>query len=73
MMTKQNDAVALTDEPLDAVTGGAAFIGIPPEPEIGGGNKYHDKGSYVSISPVPTPIPKVLFPRGRARVIWPQY
>ena len=63
MMTKQNDAVALTDEQLDAVAGGAAFIGMPPEPEIGGGNKYHDKGSYVSISPVPTLIPKVLFSR----------
>ena len=73
MMTKQNDAVALTDEQWDAVAGGAAFIGMPPEPEIGGGNKYHDKGSYVSISPVPTPIPKVLFPRGRARVVWPQF
>ena len=73
MMTKQNDAVALTDEQLDAVAGGAAFIGISSEPEIGGGNKYHDKGSYVSISPVLTPIPKVLFPRGRARIIWPEF
>ena len=68
MMTKQNDATALTDEQLDAVAGGAAFIGYPPEPE-----KYHDKGSSVSISPIPTPIPKVLFPRGRARVIWPEF
>jgi len=69
MMTKQNDAVALTDEQLDAVAGGADFIGIPPigippEPEIN-----HDKGSSVSISP----IPKVLFPRGRARIIWPEF
>ena len=73
MATKQTDAVALTDEQLDAVAGGAAFIGYPPEPEIGGGNRYHDKGSSVSISPVPTPIPKVLFPRGRARIVHPNY
>ena len=68
MMTKQNDAVALTDEQLDAVAGGAAFIGYPPEPE-----KYHDKGSSVSISPIPTPIPKVLSQRGRLGIIWPEY
>ena len=30
MMTKQNDAVAMTEQQLDAVAGGAAFIGMPP-------------------------------------------
>ena len=62
-MTKQNKTVALTDEQLEGVAGG--FIVGP----IGG----RMRGSYVSISPVPTPIPKVLFPRGRARIIWPEF
>ena len=73
MTTKQTDTVAMTEEQLDAVVGGAAFIGYPPEPEIGGGNRYHDKGSSVSISPIPTAIPKVLSRRGRMGVVWPEY
>ena len=63
MTTQQNDTAALTDEQLEGVAGG---FDIGP---ISG----RMRGSYVSISPVPTPIPKVLFPRGRARVVWPQY
>jgi len=58
MTTQQNDTAALTDEQLEGVAGG--FIVGPISGRM--------RGSYVSISPVPTPIPKVLFPRGRARV-----
>ena len=58
MTTQQNDTAALTDEQLEEVAGG--FIVGPISGRM--------RGSYVSISPVPTPIPKVLFPRGRARV-----
>ena len=65
MTTQQNDTAALTDEQLEWVAGGKGYC-----PVSDGGRM---RGSYVSISPVPTPIPKVLFPRGRARVIWPPY
>ena len=68
MTSKQTDAVALTDEQLDAVAGGAAYIKFDG---VKGG--FMRKGSSVSISPVPTPIPKVLFPRGRARIVHPDY
>ena len=74
MTTKQSNTTALTDEQLKGVAGGfVKYVMVSREPKFGGGNKYHDKGSYVSISPVPTPIPKVLFPRGRARIIWPEF
>jgi hypothetical protein len=42
MTTKQNDAVALTDEQLDAVAGGAAFIKIG---DVQGGGLRMDKSS----------------------------
>ena len=73
MTTKQNDAVAMTEQQLDAVAGGAAYVklgDIKGEYVQGG---ILRKGSSVSISPIPTPIPKVLFPRGRARIIVPDF
>ena len=73
MTTKQTDAVALTEQQLDAVAGGAAYVklvDIKGEYVQGG---ILRKGSSVSISPIPTPIPKVLFPRGRARIVHPDY
>ena len=57
MTTKQNDAVAMTDEQLDAVAGGALSV-------------YTNVASMV---PRETPISKVLFPRGRARIVHPNY
>jgi hypothetical protein len=57
MTTKQNDAVAMTDEQLDAVAGGAFSV-------------YTNVASMV---PRETTNPKVLFPRGRARIIVPNY
>ena len=68
MTTKQNDAVAMTEQQLDAVVGGGVFAKLDG---VQGG--IMRKGSSVSISPVPTPIPKVLFPRGRARIVHPNY
>ena len=47
MPTKQNDTAALTDEQLEGVAGG---FDIGP---------ISLRGSHVSISPVPTPIPGV--------------
>ena len=73
MATKQNDAVAMTEQQLDAVAGGAAYVklgDIKGEYVQGG---ILRKGSSVSNSPIPTPIPKVLSRRGRARVIWPEF
>ena len=73
MMTKQNDAVAMTEQQLDAVAGGSAFVklgDIKGEYVQGG---ILRKGSSVSISPIPTPIPKVLSRRGRMGVIWPEF
>ena len=72
MMTKQNDTATMTEEQLDGVAGG---ISNTPNPSFRGDVPHGDpmRGSYVSISPVPTPIPKVLFPRGRARIVWPNY
>ena len=60
MTTQQNDTAALTDEQLEGVAGG---VDIGP---VADGGRM--RGSYVSISPVPNPTVKVLFPRGRARV-----
>jgi hypothetical protein len=57
MATKQTDTVALTDEQLDAVAGGALSV-------------YTNVASMV---PRETTNPKVLFPRGRARVVWPEF
>ena len=57
MATKQTDAVAMTDEQLDAVAGGALSV-------------YTNVASMV---PRETPISKVLFPRGRARIVHPDY
>jgi hypothetical protein len=54
---EQNDTVALTDDQLDAVAGGALSV-------------YTNVASMV---PRETPIPKVLFPRGRARIVHPNY
>ena len=68
MMTKQTDAVAMTEQQLDAVVGGAPYIKID-----GVQDEILRKGSSVSISPIPTPNPKVLFPRGRARIVHPDY
>jgi hypothetical protein len=68
MMTKQTDAVAMTEQQLDAVVGGAPYIKID-----GVQDEILRKGSSVSISPIPTAIPKVLFPRGRARIVHPDY
>ena len=66
MTTKQTDAVAMTEEQLDTVVGGGVFAKLD-------GHGIMRKGSSVSISPVPTPISKVLFPRGRARIVHPNY
>ena len=70
MTTKQTDAVAMTEEQLDTVAGGSAFVKLG---DIQGG--IMRKGSSVSINEdgSPTPIPKVLFPRGRARIVHPNY
>ena len=70
MTTKQTDAVALTEEQLDAVAGGSAFVKLG---DIQGG--IMRKGSSVSINEDGsiTPISKVLFPRGRARIVHPNY
>ena len=57
MTTKQNDAVAMTEQQLDAVAGGALSV-------------YTNVASMV---PRETTNPKVLFPRGRARIIVPHY
>ena len=57
MTTKQTDAVAMTDEQLDAVAGGAFSV-------------YTNVASMV---PRETTNPKVLFPRGRARIIVPDF
>ncbi len=57
MATKQNDAVAMTEQQLDAVAGGALSV-------------YTNVASMV---PRETTNPKVLFPRGRARIVHPQY
>ena len=73
MATKQNDAVAMTEQQLDAVAGGAAYVKLGDiKGEYGQGGILR-KGSSVSNSPIPTPIPKVLFPRGRARIVHPDY
>ena len=50
MRTKQTDTAAMTEEQLDAVAGGA------PHYTDFGGRRFQN---YVSISPVPTPIPGV--------------
>ena len=68
MTTKQTDAVAMTEAQLDTVEGGIAFVKLG---DIQGG--IMRKGSSVSISPISTPISKVLFPRGRARIVHPDY
>jgi hypothetical protein len=68
MTTKQTDAVAMTEEQLDTVAGGSAFVKLG---DIQGG--IMRKGSSVSISPIPTPIPKVLSRRVRMGVIWPDF
>jgi len=48
MTTKQNDTTALTDEQLEGVAGGfVKYVFVSDG----------CRGSYVSISPVPTPIP----------------
>ena len=57
MATTQTDTVAMTDEQLDAVAGGALSV-------------YTNVASMV---PRETTNPKVLFPRGRARIVHPQY
>jgi hypothetical protein len=57
MATKQNDAVAMTEQQLDAVAGGALSV-------------YTNVASMV---PRETPIPKVLSQRGRLGVVWPEY
>ena len=54
MMTKQNDAVALTDEQLDAVAGGAAFIKIG---DVQGGGLRMDKSSPKSRFTGCVPMP----------------
>jgi hypothetical protein len=68
MTTKQTDAVAMTEEQLDTVAGGSAFVKLG---DIQGG--IMRKGSSVSISPIPTPIPKVLSRRGRLGIIHPNF
>ena len=70
MATKQTDAVAMTEQQLDAVVGGAAYIKFDG---VKGG--IMRKGSSVSINEDGsiTPISKVLFPRGRARIVHPNY
>ncbi len=45
MTTKQTDAVAMTDEQLDAVAGGAAFIGYAPGRS---GRNVHTDGTSIS-------------------------
>ena len=70
MATKQTDTVAMTEQQLDAVAGGAAYVklgDIKGEYVQGG---ILRKGSSVSISPIPTPIPKVLSQRGRMGIVW---
>ena len=54
MTTQQNDTAALTDEQLEGVAGGRD-VG----PVSDGGRM---RGSYVSISPLPTPDPKGSLP-----------
>jgi hypothetical protein len=70
MTSKQTDTVAMTEEQLDTVAGGSAFVKLG---DIQGG--ILRKGSSVSINEDGsiTPIPKVLFPRGRARIVHPNY
>jgi hypothetical protein len=70
MTTKQTDAVAMTEQQLDEVAGGAVFWKTDG---VQGG--IMRKGSSVSINEDGsiTPIPKVLFPRGRARIVHPNY
>ena len=74
MTTEQNNTAVLTDEQLEGVAGG-----LSPIPSL----RVGMRGSYVSISPVPGPIPGTVFlPRppvgpcvtsGRARIVWPQF
>ena len=70
MTTKQTDAVAMTEQQLDAVVGGGVFAKLDG---VQGG--IMRKGSSVSINEDGsiTPISKVLFPRGRARIVHPNY
>ena len=57
MTTKQNDAVAMTEQQLDAVAGGALSV-------------YTNVASMV---PRETPISKVLSQRGRMGIIWLEF
>ena len=62
MMTKQNDAVPLTEEQLDGVSGGPHYSDWNGSRHnvMQRSNSTMDTGrrpSFVSISPVPTSIP----------------
>ena len=57
MTTKQNDAVAMTEQQLDAVAGGSLSI----------------HSNVASMVPRETPIPKVFSQRGRLGIIWPEF
>ena len=65
MTTKQTDAVAMTEEQLDTVAGGSAFVKLG---DIQGG--IMRKGSSVSINEDGS---MVLSRRGRMGVVWPEY
>ena len=65
MATKQTDAVAMTEEQLDTVVGGSAFVKLG---DIQGG--IMRKGSSVSINEDGS---MVLSRRGRMGVVWPEY